>query len=112
MQPTPAPRTITPQQALGEAVRVAASRQTGLAPLFADVEQVVQMPARAVPAPVRAAAEQVLALRVPLAANLPAPDLKQAFTRSGLLFEPRLAADGRIASNARRTTDLDSRARG
>jgi len=41
------------------------------------------------PAPVRAAAEQVLALRVPLAANLPAPDLKQAFARSGVLFASR-----------------------
>ena len=94
-QPTAVPPSITPQQALGAAVRVAASRQTGLAPLLADVEQVVQMPASAVPAPVRAAAEQVLALRVPLAANLPAPDLKLAFARSGVLFEPRLAAEGR-----------------
>ena len=94
-QPAPAPRNITPQQALGEAVRVAASRQTGLAPLLADVEQVVQARPSALPAPVRAAAEQVLALRVPLAANLPAPDLKLAFARSGVLFEPRLAAEGR-----------------
>ena len=109
-QPTPAPRTITPQQALGEAVRVAASRQTGLAPLLADVEQVVQMPARAVPAPVRAAAEQVLALRVPLAANLPAPDLKQAFARSGLLFEPRLAADGRTAPRTPGAPPISTRA--
>jgi hypothetical protein len=68
--------------------------------LLADVEQVVRMPAGSLPVPVRAAAEQVLALRVPLGANLPAPDLKQAFARSGVLFEPRLAADGRTAPQA------------
>ena len=99
-QRAPAPRNVTPQQALGEAVRVAAPRQAGLAPLLADVEQVVRMPAGTLPAPVRAAAEQVLALCVPLAANPPAPDLKQAFARSGVLFEPRLAADGRTAPRA------------
>ena len=86
--------------------RVAAARQTGLAPLLADVEQVVQARPSALPAPVRAAAEQVLALRVPLAANLPAPDLKQAFARSGVLFEPRLAAEARAAPRiAGRTAD-------
>ena len=66
-------------------------RQSGLAPLFADVEQVVSAVRscrrRYVP---RAA--QVLALRVPLDENLTAADVKQAFVRSGVLFEPRLAA--------------------
>ena len=36
---TPA-RILTPEQAVGEAIRAAAPRQAGLAPLFADVEQV------------------------------------------------------------------------
>lgn len=102
-QPPTAPRPVTPQQALGEAVRVAAARQSGLAPLLADLEQVARMPASAVSAPVRAAAEQVLALRVPLAADLPAPDLKQAFARSGLLLEPRLAAETRAPARSPQT---------
>ncbi len=85
----PAQVPATPERALGEAVRAAASRQSGLAPLFADAEQVVK--ASDVPAPVRAAAQQVMALRVPLDTRLTAGDVKQAFAQSGVLFEPRLA---------------------
>jgi hypothetical protein len=88
------PHIITPQQALGEAVRTAAARQSGLAPLLADVEQAVQLPG-VVPAPVRAAAAQVLALRLPLNENLDAADVKQAFVRSGVLFEAKVA-EGRV----------------
>jgi len=87
----PVMRALTPEQAVGEAVRLAASRQSGLAPLFADVDQVVQT-ASALPAPVRAAANDLLALRVPLGAPITATGVKQAFVRSGVLFEPRLAA--------------------
>ena len=87
----PIVRAVTPEQAVGEAVRLAASRQNGLAPLFADVEQIVQT-ASALPAQVRAAANDLLALRVPLDAPITATGVKQAFARSGVLFEPRLAA--------------------
>jgi hypothetical protein len=108
-RPPDAPlRILTPEQAVGEAIRAAAPRQAGLAPLFADVEQVAQAVAdktqTALPAPVRAAAADVLSLRVPLDEQLTASDVKQAFVRSGVLFEPRLAAaraeapaDARIA---------------
>jgi Flagellar hook-length control protein FliK len=95
----PVMRAVTPEQAIGEAVRVAASRQSGLAPLFADVEQVVQA-TNALPAPVRAAANDLLALRVPLDAPITATDVKQAFVRSGVLFEPRLAAKAAPAADA------------
>jgi len=81
----------SPQQAIGEAVRVAASRQSGLAPLFADVEQVIQL-SNTLPAPVRAAANELLSVRVPLYAQITAADMKQAFVRSGVLLETRLAA--------------------
>ena len=81
---------VTPERALGDAVRAAASRQSGVAPLFADVEQAAKLPAT--PAPVRVAAAEVLSLRVPLDGKLTAADVKQAFARSGVLFEPRLAA--------------------
>jgi len=107
LAPTPAPRppeapsvrALTPEQAVGEAVRTAAPRQAGLAPLFADVAQVVQNAPQTVPEPVRQAAADVLSLRVPLDATLTASDVKQAFVRSGVLFEPRLDA-ARTASPA------------
>ena len=81
-------------------MRVAASRQGGLAPLLADVEQIVQAAPGTVPAPVRAAASQIAALRVPLDETITAADVKQAFLRSGVLFEPRLAAGGTAAQAA------------
>src|SRR5205085_5912176 len=46
---------------------------------------------------VRAAAAQVLELRVPLDEKLTAADVKQAFQRSGVLFEPRLAGAQAVA---------------
>ena len=80
-------RAVTPQEAVGQAMRAAASRQGGLAPLFADLEQV----GNALPTPVRTVADQLLGLRVPLGPQLTAADVKQAFARSGVLFEPLLA---------------------
>jgi hypothetical protein len=96
-RPEAAIRDVSPERALSEAVRAAASRQRGMAPLFADVEQVTKR--AELPAPVREAAKDVLGLRVPLDARLAAADVKQAFVRSGVLFEPRLAA-ARIAPAA------------
>jgi hypothetical protein len=83
---------LTPERALGEAVRAAAVRQSGAAALFADVAQIAQAGPESVPAPVRAAAAQILALRVPLDENLTAADVKQAFANSGVLLEPKIAA--------------------
>ena len=90
----------TPEQALGEAVRVAAVRQSGSAPLFADIEQIAQAPADAVPAPVREAAAQIMALRVPLNETLTAADVKQAFARSGVLMESQLVTPADVAPDA------------
>jgi hypothetical protein len=84
---------VTPDRALGEAVRVAASRQSSLAPLYADIEQIAQVAPDSLPAPVRASAIQIATLRVPLDQTLTGADVKQAFQRSGVLFEPRLAAN-------------------
>jgi hypothetical protein len=92
--PTPASSTLlTPERALSEAVRVAATRQSGAAPLFANIEQIAKTPD--VPAPVRAAASQVAALRVPLDMSLTGRNVKQAFVRSGILLEPKLAQAAR-----------------
>jgi hypothetical protein len=52
------------------------------------------------PTPVRAAANDLLALRVPLDAPITATAVKQAFARSGVLFEPRLAARAAPAAEA------------
>ena len=75
---------------VANAVRGAAARQTGLGPLFADLAVVARMPN--LPQEVKVAAAQVLALRVPIAAGLPADMLKQAVQRSGIFMEAELAA--------------------
>jgi hypothetical protein len=101
LPPAAAPEAeLTPPRALAQAVRVAAARQGGLAPLFADAGEMLK--SAALPAPVRAAVAQLLGLRVPLDQNLTAADVKQAFVRSGVLLEPRLAAAaaGAAASDA------------
>jgi hypothetical protein len=97
-------RIVTPEQAVTEAIRTAASRQAGLAPLFADLEQIARTPSAAqapIPPPVRQAAADALSLRVPLDEHLAGADLKQAFIRSGVLFEPRLAAASVVPTDAR-----------
>ena len=76
---------------MATAVRGAAMRQNSLAPLFADLAVAVQSPA--LPEAVRQAAGQVLALRLPIQDGLSAATLKQAFQRSGLFLESRLADD-------------------
>jgi flagellar hook-length control protein FliK len=91
-----------------EAIRTAAPRQAGLAPLFADVEQIARAPNEAqspIPSPVRQAATDILSLRVPLNAQLAAGDLKHAFVRSGVLLEPRLAAAGGAPTGARAVSE-------
>jgi hypothetical protein len=75
--------------ALAQAVRGAAVRQTGLAPLMADLAVALRSPA--MPAAVKAAMADVLSLRVPVADGLSAAALKQAFQRSGLFLEAGLA---------------------
>jgi len=92
------PPEVTPSRALAEAVRVAAARQGGLAPLFADAAQAAQI--ATLPVPVRAAVTQLLGLRIPLDETLSAADVKQALSRSGVLLEPRLAAAIKSAASA------------
>ena len=93
---TPPPSPVSPDQpvrspaataALGEAVRAAATRQGGLAPLFADLAQTASPGASAQVSSIAAAAARVLALRLPLHGTLTAADVKQAVTRSGLFLE-------------------------
>lgn len=100
---------VAPEQAVTEAVRTAAPRQASLAPLFADLEQIVRAPnapQASIPIPVRQAAADALSLRVPLDEHLAGADLKQAFVRSGLLFEPRLAAAATVPTEVRTAQDV------
>jgi hypothetical protein len=78
-----------PQAALQAAVQSAATTQGGLGLLLADLEAAVQWPAT--PAPVQAAAAQVLAQQLPLDPPPSAADLKQAVAQSGLFLEAQLA---------------------
>ena len=112
--PTPAAQAaMTPAEAkaqapsvaaLLQAVQAAAARQNGLGLLLADLAAAVDLDT--LPAPARQAAEQVLALRTPLQPNLGATDLKQAFVRSGLLMEARLAAGTSAGTAAQPVPDL------
>lgn len=88
-----APETMSaPKQALQAAVaamvRDAVVKQNGLAPLMADVEAALARPD--LPAPVRAAATQLLALRVATNAPVTAPDIKAALVRSGIAGDPAI----------------------
>ena len=79
-----------PKQALQAAVtamvRDAVAKQNGLAPLMADIEAALTRPD--VPQPVRAAAAQLLGLRVETNAPVTAPDIKAAVLRSGIAGDP------------------------
>lgn len=87
------PETVsTPKQALQlqaavtAMVRDAVAKQNGLAPLMADVEAALTRPD--VPQPVRAAAAQLLALRVETSTPVTASDIKAALVRSGIAGDP------------------------
>jgi len=90
--PPSSPQAIDPAKALLDTARVqAAVRQGGLAPLFANLTQ-----ARAIaglPVEVRAAIQQLLAFPAPATADWSAQTVRQAFLRSGLFHEVRLAEE-------------------
>ena len=75
--------------ALSQAVRSAAVRQNGLAPLFANISEAAQ--AQSLPAPVRSAMARLSAFQISTAAPVTADGVKQAFSRSGLFLETRMA---------------------
>jgi hypothetical protein len=85
------PATAGAALVIANAVRTAAARQGGLAPLMADIEQLVGGEAVEAPTAVLKAAAQLLALRLPLQNDLTAADIKQALSQSGLFLEARLA---------------------
>ncbi|WP_315832017.1 flagellar hook-length control protein FliK [Bradyrhizobium prioriisuperbiae] len=88
---TPTP-TLTPVEALAvtAAAQAAAVKQTGLSPLFANAAAVAS--SDALPEPLQAAAQQLLAARPALTTSLTGDDIKSAFQNSGLFLETSLAS--------------------
>lgn len=79
--------------ALTEALATAATRQNGLAPLFADLQALLAKPD--LPPAVRDAAQALMNLRLP-ADGVDGASLQQAVTRSGVFLEAMLA-NGKLA---------------
>jgi len=94
-----APNQLTPPEALAVTVaaQAAATQQTSLAPLFADLS--VAAGVNGLPPQVQQAMAQVLARRTSLDPSLIGADIKQAFQSSGLFLEASLAS-GSVAPSA------------
>jgi hypothetical protein len=80
-----APKQVL-QAAVTAMVRDAVAKQTGLAPLMADVEAALARPD--MPQPVRAAADELLSLRLSTSTPVTAPDIKAAVISSGIAGDP------------------------
>jgi hypothetical protein len=87
-----APAIAQPQPVVAVAAQAAATAQTGLAPLFADLAAALKAPD--LPPAVAAAATRVQALAIPLDPPPTAATLKAAAGQSGLLLEATIAATG------------------
>lgn len=76
-------------------VRDAATRQGGIAQLYADLEASLAQPKVSMPPPVVDAARQLFALRLDATApaGIDADDIKLALARSGLVSNPGAASD-------------------
>jgi hypothetical protein len=95
---------LTPLEALAVSVaaQTAATQQTSLAPLFANLAVAAGLDG--LPPPVQQAVAQVLAQQTSLDQNLTGADIKQAFQNSGLFLEASLAS-GSLSPSAT-TPDL------
>lgn len=92
---SPSTTAASPQAALAQAVRSAAVQQDGLAPLLANVAAAMKL--AGLPDPVRAAAAQLLAFRLPTDEPIKADDVARALARSGLFLEAGLAGGAAAA---------------
>jgi len=83
---------LTPQEtlAVAAAVQTAATQQTSLVNLFADLGVAAGLDT--LPRPVQQAIAQVLTQQLSLDQNLTGPDIQQAFQNSGLFLEASLAS--------------------
>jgi hypothetical protein len=97
---TTADNQLTPFETLAVSLasQAAATQQTSLAPLFANLGASSGLPA--LPAQVQQAVTQVLSLRTSLDPNLSGGDIEQGFEASGLFLEASLASGSLPASSA------------
>ena len=87
------------QAIVGGIAREAAAKQDGLAPLFADLEAAMTSPAASMPANVRAAATQLMSLRLDTSTPVDAVALKAALAQAGLTqLMPEAARASDLAS--------------
>ena len=91
------PLTALETLAVSVAAESAATQQTSLAPLFANLGVAAGLPG--LPPQVQQAVAQVLAQQTSLDQNLTGSDIKQAFQASGLFLEASLAS-GSVSSTA------------
>jgi hypothetical protein len=96
--PTNSQLTVLETLAVSLAAQGAATQQTSLAPLFANLDVATGL--AGLPPQVQQAVVQVLAQRTSLDQNLTGSDIKQAFQTSGLFLEATLAAGSALPSNA------------
>jgi hypothetical protein len=89
--------TVQESLAVSVAAQAAATQQTSLAPLFANLAVAAGLPN--IPPQVLQAVAQVLAQQTSLDQNLTGADIKQAFQSSGLFLEASLAT-GSLPSSA------------
>jgi hypothetical protein len=89
--------------AVSVAAQTAATQQTSLAPLFANLSVAAGLDG--LPAPVQLAVGQLLAQRTSLDQGLTGNDIKQAFQNSGLFLEASLAS-GSLSPSSSTTPDL------
>jgi Flagellar hook-length control protein FliK len=91
---------LTPEEALAVSIaaQTAATQQTSLAPLFANLGFAAGLPG--LPAQLQQPVAQVLAQRIGLDQNLSADDIKRAFQTSGLFLEANLASGSVQGSTA------------
>jgi hypothetical protein len=91
---------LTPLETLAVSIaaQAAATQQTSLAPLFANLAAAVGLPA--LPPQVQQAVAGLLAQRTSLDLNLTGSDIKQAFQTSGLFLEASLASGSIPSPNA------------
>lgn len=108
--PASVPQSASPPlapatESIANAVQTAASRQGGLGPLLADLEQAIKT--EALPRPMAAVVARVLDARLPLETPS-AAGLRQALARSGLFLEASLGAS--LASDPAPAPGLDLKA--
>jgi hypothetical protein len=96
--PTNSQLTVLETLAVSLAAQGAATQQTSLAPLFANLDVATGL--AGLPPQVQQAVAQVLAQRTSLDQNLTGSDIKQAFQTSGLFLEATLASGSALPSNA------------